>query len=300
MSAKALPSILPPLSHEEMLEVTQLHSLANHDYERIITQRPYRAPHHSASQAAVTGGGSTIRPGEISLAHRGVLFLDELPEFGRAKLEALRQPLEDRVISIARTSSTIEYPADFILVATANPCPCGYYGSQTGKDCSCSAHIRLQYQRRLSGPILDRIDLYSDVSEVDHDRLLTQPVDPVSDAERTSRIATARAWQAARYGHPSKLNAAMTNADIKRWARITPTAIIVLNDAARFANISARSYMRAIKVARTIADLELSETIKVRHISEALRYRRPVETTDSLPLTSSSRRLPAIPKLLRR
>ena len=271
MLAKALASILPPLAHEEMLEVTQLHSLAGHDFERIITQRPFRAPHHSASQVAITGGGVSLRPGEISLSHRGVLFLDELPEFGRATLEALRQPLEDRIISIARARDTIEYPADFIFIGTANPCPCGYHG---GPRCSCSAHQIEAYRRRVSGPILDRIDLYAEVHEVHHDRLLVQNPDPDADEQMRSRIAGARAIQAARYGSAHKLNANMSNADIRRDALVVTPAVTLLNAAAKRMNLSARSYMRAIKVARTIADLEGSPTVTVDHISEALTYRR--------------------------
>ena len=271
MLAKALPSILPPLVREEMLEVTQLHSLANHDYEQLITQRPCRAPHHSASYVAITGGGSNLRPGEISLSHRGVLFFDEFPEFGRQTLEALRQPLEDRVISIARAKDTVEYPADFILVATANPCPCGYYGTAR---CNCAGYQLEAYRRRVSGPILDRIDLFSNVHEVLHDKLLEQSVDTGSDQALRQKVFQARQLQAQRYGSHHKLNTNMTNADIKRWANIDEAATAILNEAAINLNISARAYMRAVKVARTIADLAQSPTITSEHITEALAYRR--------------------------
>lgn len=271
MLAKALPSILPAMSHEEILEVTHLHSLASHNYEQIVTARPFRAPHHSASHVAVIGGGHHLRPGEISLSHRGVLFFDELPEFGRLTLEALRQPLEDRLISVARAKDTAEYPANFILVATANPCPCGYYG--TSKDCHCPPHQIARYRQKLSGPILDRIDLYTDVHEVDHAKLLESTGSKEVDEAVRGRIARARRTQANRYGKASKLNCDMTNADIKKLGKLTEEATAILNTAAQRLSISARSYMRLIKVARTIADLSDSERIESPHLTEALAYR---------------------------
>lgn len=279
MLAKALPSILPPLSREEVLEVTHLHSLASHNYERIVTERPFRSPHHSASHVAVIGGGLSLRPGEISLAHRGVLFFDELPEFGRQTLEALRQPLEDRIISVARAKDTAEYPANFILVATANPCPCGYYGTSSagGNACHCLPGQVLRYQQRLSGPILDRIDLYSGVHEIKHDKLLKQTADDGTTESARRRIAHARLAQQKRYARHDKLNADMSNADIKRFGRLETDAEELLNVAARRLNISARAYMRSVKVARTIADLEKSDTITAAHVSEALAYRRQNE-----------------------
>jgi magnesium chelatase family protein len=267
MLAKALPSILPALGREEVLEVTHLHSLAGLSYEQIITHRPFRAPHHSASHIAVIGGRQNLRPGEISLAHRGVLFFDELPEFGRLTLEALRQPLEDRMITVARAGGTTEYPANFILVATANPCPCGYYGT-TGT-CRCQPWQITRYREKLSGPILDRIDLYTDVHEVQHDKLLTGAADPEADKAVRQRIGRARELQRKRF----KLNADLTNRDIKQHAQLTTEAKAFLNSAARSLNISARSFMRTIKVARTIADLEASKPVTAAHISEALAYR---------------------------
>ncbi|MGH7194077.1 MAG: YifB family Mg chelatase-like AAA ATPase, partial [Candidatus Saccharimonadales bacterium] len=283
MLAKALPGLLPPLNREEILEVTQLHSLIGHDYEQIIAERPFRAPHHSASLVALTGGGASLRPGEISLAHRGVLFLDELPEFNRETLEALRQPLENRTISVTRAHGTARYPANFIFVATANPCPCGYAGSS--KACQCQESQINYYRSRLSGPILDRIDLYSNVHEVDHDRLLTQMADPEADEAVRSRVAGARAIQARRFARAGaaagasspaaavRLNADMSNADIKRLAGIGPEARQILNRAARQLDLSARAYMRTIKVARTIADLEESPEVTAAHLAEALNYR---------------------------
>lgn len=271
MLAKALPSILPPLDQEEILEVTHLRSLASHDYETVVTERPFRSPHHSASHIAIIGGGLALRPGEISLSHRGVLFCDELPEFSRMTLEALRQPLEDRVITIARAKDTAEYPANFILVATANPCPCGYYGT-TGT-CRCQPQQIVRYQQRLSGPIMDRIDLFSQVHEIKHASLLAPAADQQTDEQVRERIQTARAIQAKRYGKVSKLNADMTNGDIKKYGQLQPEAKELLDAAAMKLNISARAYMRAVKVARTIADLGGCDSIGQVHISEALAYR---------------------------
>ena len=276
MLAKALPSVLPPLTREEMLEVTHLHSLAGNEFEKIITERPFRSPHHSSSHVALVGGGSRLHPGEISLSHRGVLFLDELPEFDRDTLEALRQPLEDRIISLARARDNAQFPANFILIATANPCPCGYAGS--GQTCDCSSGEINRYQSRLSGPILDRIDLHCGVHEVDHDRLLTRSANPETDKSFRERIIQARQRQARRYGSRSKLNVDMTNQDVKRYSHLQPAAKVLLNFMARKHNLSARAYFRTLKVARTIADLEATTQITEDHISEALNYRpRPLK-----------------------
>lgn len=271
MLAKALPGILPPMNLEEILEVTHLHSLASHNYDQIVRERPFRAPHHSASEIAVIGGGQLARPGEISLAHNGVLFLDELPEYNRATIEALRQPLEDRVITIARAKQNAQYPASFMMIATSNPCPCGFYG--TAKACVCPPHLILQYQRKLSGPIIDRIDLYCEVDNVDHQTLLkTTKNREVSNAVR-QRVTAARKRQHKRYSD-NKTNARLSNRDIKRHAQLEPQAEELLNQAAERLQISARAYMRLIKVARTIADLDASETISPTHISEAIQYRK--------------------------
>jgi magnesium chelatase family protein len=270
MLAKALPGILPEMSHEEIVEVTHLHSLAGTEYDQIVTTRPFRAPHHSASHAAVVGGGHNLRPGEITLSHRGILFFDELPEFGRLTIESLRQPLEDRKISIARARETAVYPANFILVATSNPCPCGYFG--TSKPCRCQQFEIQRYRRKLSGPILDRIDIYSEVDEIEHEKLLSHTEKDEQTEQAQVRIANAREIQHKRYDSP-KLNAAMNNRDIKKYAHLTPDAEALLNQAAKRLDISARSYMRTIKVARTIADLEKSEPIEKGHIGEALQYR---------------------------
>jgi len=269
MLARSVPLIMPPLSHAEILEVTHLHSLANDKFEDLVVARPFRAPHHSSSHISIVGGGATARPGEISLSHRGVLFLDELPEFSRQTREALRQPLEDQVITVARARRSVEYPADFILVATANPCPCGFYGS--AKPCQCSAYQVRQYQQRLSGPILDRIDMYIPVETVAHEQLLEPDQNDGYEVQLRSRVVDARAAQYARLD--GRTNARMTNEDIKARAKLTAPARTLLNTAARQLELSARGYMRIIKVARTIADLEKSNPILPAHVSEALQYR---------------------------
>lgn len=272
MLAKALPSILPPMNKEEILEVTHLHSLALRSYESLITERPFRAPHHTASNTAVIGGGQYPRPGEISLSHHGVLFLDELPEYTRDTIEALRQPLEDKMITVSRARDTLEFPAHFMLVATANPCPCGFYG--TSKACDCLPFQVLKYQRKLSGPIMDRIDLFVDVHEIEHKKLLDTAHSEESSEEIAGRVSQARDVQNRRFNKTTKLNADMDNRTIKRLSLLSPEAEKLLNQAAEQLQISARNYMRVVKVARTIADLDNSTNIEVQHMAEALQYRR--------------------------
>jgi magnesium chelatase family protein len=272
MLAKALPSILPPMQLEEILEATHLHSLAARAYDQIVTERPFRAPHHTASETSILGGGSRPRPGEISLSHRGVLFFDELPEYSRATLEALRQPLEDRVITVARAKDTLQFPANFMLVATSNPCPCGYYG--TKKPCTCLPTEIARYQKKLSGPILDRIDLYVQVDDIKHETLLEHSTAEASHALR-ARVLAARLQQQKRYQDVSTTNATLSNQHIKQHIHLEPNAKQLLDQAAERLGLSARAYMKVIKVARTIADLNKSDGVGIPEITEALQYRRP-------------------------
>lgn len=274
--AKALPSILPPMELDELLEATHLHSLSTANYDTVITTRPFRAPHHSASNVAILGGGQQPRPGEISLSHRGVLLFDEFPEFNRSILEALRQPLEDKIITISRAKDTLQFPADFMLVATANPCPCGYHG--TDKACTCMPFDVLKYQKKLSGPILDRIDLYVDVEPVAHAALLHEGQKTEKSAEIRRRIIGARKRQQQRYGSAASLNANISNKQLKQLISLEPAAESLLNTAAENMKISARSYMKIIKVAQTISDLDATDTITANVIAEALQYRR--QTTE--------------------
>ena len=274
MLAKAFISILPPLGIEQILEVTQLHSLATNTYDKIVTAHPLRAPHHSASEVAIVGGGQHAKPGEISLAHNGVLFMDEFPEYGRSTIEALRQPLEDHKISVSRAKNHVTYPADFILIATSNPCPCGHYG--TSKPCSCLPHAILQYQRKLSGPIIDRIDLFVDVAGVEHSKLLNKTAGNAEESSATvqKRVVDARKKQTARNG-PGKLNGRLSSKEVKQNSLLEPAAEELLNQAAERLDISARAYMRIVKVARTIADLDNSISVTPAHVSEAIQYRKP-------------------------
>ncbi len=276
MLARAMCGILPDLDQSEMLEVTHLHSLGNSIMSEVVTARPFRAPHHTASTIAVIGGGSRPRPGEVSLAHRGVLFLDELPEFNKDCLESMRQPMEDGYVSIARIKDTATYPADFILVATQNPCPCGYFG--TSKPCICSAAAIANYQKKVSGPILDRIDMHLAVNEVDHGRLL-QARDGMSESQAVKqRVQQAYQAQKSRFGQ-ARFNNSMTNKEIRQLAKLSAVAKELLDTAAAKLDISARAYVRSVKVGRTIADLAGSQSIEPEHISEALQYRQPVLDT---------------------
>ncbi|HEY9481299.1 MAG TPA: YifB family Mg chelatase-like AAA ATPase [Candidatus Paceibacterota bacterium] len=282
MLARALRSILPPLSREESLEVTEIHSIAGTLDGSIITEAPVRAPHHTASFSSLVGGGTGPKPGEATLSHRGILFMDEFPEFDKKSLEALRQPLEDRTISIARAKGAATFPADFILVAAMNPCPCGNFGSRQ-KSCSCSAKDRSRYEKKVSGPIMDRIDLWIEVSKVDHDRLLSRRdpdnVDEFMSETSAARDAVARArhlqkTRAALLAIPADKNASVSARDLARWAQLSEKAQHILDQGAKAHGLSGRGYHRVVKVARTIADLSNSETIEAPHILEALQYRQ--------------------------
>jgi len=274
MLARSVPSILPELTFEEALEITKIHSItgALRGVDGIIAERPFRAPHHSASTAALVGGGAKALPGEISLAHFGVLFLDEFPEFKKGTLEALRQPLEDGVVTITRANSRSTYPADFMLIAAMNPCPCGNYGSRHAL-CRCTNAQIKQYRNRISSPMLDRIDLHVEMTEVGYEEIAQKAPSEPSSMVR-ARINAARNLQRERYKSDGILfNAQLNNALIKKYCALDEKGNAVLERAFKALNLSARAYSRILKVARTIADLEGSETVLSAHVAEAIQYR---------------------------
>lgn len=278
--AKSLPGILPRMSVDESLEVTKVYSVANllPDDTPLMRHRPFRAPHHTISYAGLVGGGAWPRPGEISLAHRGVLFLDELPEFGSNLIEVLRQPLEShpREVSISRASGTITFPANFILVAARNPCPCGYYGDPT-TTCTCSNSLITRYQKRISGPVMDRIDIHVDVPRVPFDKLTAKESGETSATVR-DRVETARARQTERFaGTTFYANADMGPSEVRRLCQLDDTGQKLMQSAMAQMNLSARAFHRILKLARTIADLDQAPDIKPPHLAEALQYRpRPL------------------------
>src|SRR3989338_3461187 len=276
MLARAFPSILPSLSLDEAIEVTKIYSIAGllDSKVSLITTRPFRSPHHSASAVGLLGGGINVRPGEISLSHRGVLFLDELPEFPRYVLESLRQPLEDHKITVSRASGSLTFPAQFILFGAQNPCPCGFLGSKI-RNCSCMPGSISKYKRRISGPLLDRIDIYLEVPAVEVEKL-SADLNIEKSVDIMMRVKKAREIQLDRFKPKAGkilTNAEMSNADIKEFCAVTQEGLELLKMAISSLNLSARGYHRVLKLGRTIADLSGSENILTEHIAEALQYR---------------------------
>lgn len=280
MLARALPGILPTLSEDEALEVTKIYSITGNlpDGESLITKRPFRSPHHTTSRIGLIGGGGNPMPGEISLAHRGVLFLDEFPEFPRNVTESLRQPLEDGVVSISRAKGSVSYPSQFLLVAASNPCPCGYFGD-TKHPCTCLPGMISRYQKRISGPILDRIDIHIDVASVETQKLVD---DNNQNREKSAtiqkRVQAARNIQLNRFKNfKIKCNAEMSTRDVKNFCCLNDVSKTIMMSAAATMNLTARSYFKVIKIARTIADLSGELEISTTHIAEALQYRPKLE-----------------------
>lgn len=274
MLAKCFPSILPELTFPEALEVTKIHSVAGvlDTQEGIVTARPFRSPHHTTTTLALTGGGRLAKPGEICLAHNGVLFLDEMPEYNRNSIETLRQPLEDGVITISRVEATIEYPANFTLIASMNPCPCGYYGSKD-RECKCTPQQINKYLNKLSGPLMDRIDIHIEVDNVTYDDLRSTTTEEPS-ASIKQRVDKARDIQLKRFNETGVYNnAKMNDQQLKEYCKLDEYSDIILRTAFDKLKLSARAYNRILKVARTIADLDGSECITEDHIIEAISYR---------------------------
>ncbi|MFN9801590.1 MAG: YifB family Mg chelatase-like AAA ATPase, partial [Bacteroidota bacterium] len=275
MLAKRLPTILPPLNLAEALETTKIHSVAGklRKNEALISTRPFRAPHHTISDVALVGGGSFPQPGEISLAHHGVLFLDELPEFKRTVLEVMRQPLEDRVVTISRSRFSVEYPASFMLIASMNPCPCGFY-NHPEKECVCGPGVVQKYLNKVSGPLLDRIDIHIEVTPVTYEQLAESRRGEGSAAIR-ARVIESRTLQEDRFQQHASIycNAQMDSKLIKEHCGIDESGHVLMKNAMSRLKLSARAYDRILKVARTIADLEKSGPIRTHHLAEAIQYR---------------------------
>lgn len=275
MLAKRLPTILPPLTLQEALETTKIHSVAGKLPENatLISKRPFRSPHHTISDVALVGGGSVPQPGEISLAHNGVLFLDELPEFKRTVLEVMRQPMEERRVTISRAAVTLDFPASFMLVASMNPCPCGFYNHPT-KECTCAPGAVQRYLNKISGPLLDRIDLHVEVTPVDYNELSSKREYEKSEVVR-ARVIKARDVQADRYKETPGIyaNAQMSAKQLRQICRISTAGANLLKTAMERLNLSARAYDRILKVSRTIADLEGKPDIQPEHLAEAIQYR---------------------------
>lgn len=276
--ARSMPGILPAMTLEESLDVTRIYSIRGMlpPESPLIRQRPFRSPHHTTSHVGLVGGGTFPRPGEISLAHRGVLFLDELPEFNVQALEVLRQPLEDHEVTIARASGSLAFPANVALVAAMNPCPCGFYGDPV-RECRCSQHQINRYQKKISGPLLDRIDIHLEVPRIDYEQLADRRAVEKS-VDIRARVEAARAIQAARYaGTPLQTNADMGPKEVQQFARLDDKGEQIIRMAVRQLSLSARAYHRVLKLSRTIADLASSDSVLAQHVAEALQY-RPKQT----------------------
>ncbi len=272
--ARSLSSLLPPMTNEEALEVTKIYSVSGllPSDTPLIGQRPFRSPHYTISNVGLVGGGHWPKPGEISLSHRGVLFLDELPEFGRSLLEVLRQPLEDKVITISRAQGSATFPANFMLVGAMNPCPCGYYGDPF-RQCTCPLSLVTRYQRRISGPFIDRVDIFVEVPHIDYEKLADDRLGEKSDKVQ-ARVKAARFLQRKRFdGTKLTCNAEMTPTEVREFCRTEESAQSLLKAAMKQLYLSARAFHRILKLARTIADLENTDIIKAHHIAEAIQYR---------------------------
>lgn len=275
MIAKRISTILPHMNTQESLEVTKICSIAGLIQERgrLITERPFRSPHHTISQAGLVGGGTSPKPGEVSLAHRGVLFLDELPEFSKSALEVLRQPLEDREVTLGRAKAVLTFPADFVLIGSMNPCPCGYFSFEQDRPCTCNAHQVHRYRSKISGPLLDRIDLHVEVPRVDFGTLASKAKNESSATVR-KRVNAARQIQSERFkGSPTLCNSTMSPADIRTFCELDSPSQELLRQSFDALGLSARAHDRILKVARTIADLVGEEKIGIVHIAEAIQYR---------------------------
>jgi len=272
--ARSLPSILPLMTNEEALEVTKIYSVSGllPPDTPIIRQRPFRAPHYTISNAGLVGGGHWPKPGEISLSHRGVLFLDELPEFGHSLLETLRQPLEDKIITISRAQGSVSFPANFMMVGAMNPCPCGYYGDPF-RQCTCPSSVVSRYQRRISGPFIDRVDIFVEVPHIDYEKLADDRLGEES-VKVQARVVAARSLQRERFrGTGLTSNAEMTPAEVRDFCQVEESAQSLLKAAMKQLYLSARAFHRILKLARTIADLENADIIKAHHLAEAIQYR---------------------------
>jgi magnesium chelatase family protein len=272
--ARSLPSILPPMTNDEALEVTKIYSVSGllPSDTPLLRHRPFRSPHYTISNAGLVGGGHWPKPGEISLSHRGVLFLDELPEFGHSLLEILRQPLEDKVVTISRAQGRVTFPASFMLIGAMNPCPCGYYGDPF-RQCKCPPSVVARYQRRISGPFIDRVDIFVEVPHIEYEKLTDERLGERSDVIQ-SRVTAARDRQLKRFdGSRVTSNAEMTPAEIRELCKVEDAAQSLLQAAMNQLHLSARAFHRILKLALTIADLEASDIIKAHHVAEAIQYR---------------------------